>query len=534
YTITVTPTTNTTYTLTSVSNACGTITTNTNNSAVVTLTPQTIATSSITGSPFCLGAKVNVAYTATGVIKTGNVFTAQLSNATGSFATGVTTIGTLSSTLSTGTIATTLPSNATAGTAYRIRVISSSPAINGTDNGVNLAINALPTATLAGTQTIVSSNSAKLTVNLTGSSPWSVVVNGQTYSNITASPYTITVTPTANTTYTLTSVSNACGTITTNTNNSAVVTLTPQTIATSSITGSPFCLGAKVNVAYTATGVIKTGNVFTAQLSNATGSFATGVTTIGTLTSTLSTGTIATTLPSNATAGTAYRIRVISSSPAINGTDNGVNLAINGQPTATLAGTQSIVSSNSAKLTVNLTGSSPWSVVVNGQTYSNITASPYTITVTPTTNTTYTLTSVSNACGTVNVTAGNTATVTLTPQTMGSDPRFLTNPLIITNKRISDTLDTPKTSTIDYEHLEFKIYPNPSEGLVKIDYPSNTEEGIIIHLRSIDGKEIQKINEKAKRGDNTFQLTVLSSGIYFIVLQSDSGIKMEKKVQILK
>ncbi|MEA5429213.1 RHS repeat-associated core domain-containing protein, partial [Arcicella lustrica] len=323
YTITVTPTANTTYTLTSVSNACGTVATTTNNSAVVTLTPQTIATSSITGSPFCLGAKVNVAYTATGVIKTGNVFTAQLSNATGSFASGVTTIGTLSSTLSTGTIATTLPSNVTTGTAYRIRVISSSPAINGTDNGVNLAINGQPTATLAGTQTIVSSNSAKLTVNLTGSSPWSVVVNGQTYSNITASPYTITVTPTANTTYTLTSVSNACGTITTNTNNSAVVTLTPQTIATSSITGSPFCLGAKVNVAYTATGVIKTGNVFTAQLSNATGSFATGVTTIGTLSSTLSTGTIATTLPSNATAGTAYRIRVISSSPAINGTDNG-------------------------------------------------------------------------------------------------------------------------------------------------------------------------------------------------------------------
>ena len=60
------------------------------------------------------------------------------SDATGSFA-SPTNIGTLTSTTS-GTINATIPAVPT-GTAYRIRVISSTPAIIGTDNGTDLNIN---------------------------------------------------------------------------------------------------------------------------------------------------------------------------------------------------------------------------------------------------------------------------------------------------------------------------------------------------------------------------------------------------------
>ncbi|MBU1821134.1 MAG: hypothetical protein KKG00_06445, partial [Bacteroidetes bacterium] len=82
-----------------------------------------------------------------------------------------------------------------------------------------------PTATLSGTQTINAGQSANLSVSFTGNAPYALVFNGQTYSNITANPYTFTVSPTATTTYTLTSVSNACGAGTVS--GSAVVTVNP-------------------------------------------------------------------------------------------------------------------------------------------------------------------------------------------------------------------------------------------------------------------------------------------------------------------
>ncbi|MCA4898613.1 MAG: hypothetical protein ING88_07505, partial [Cytophagales bacterium] len=116
---------------------------------------QTITTNAITGSPFCAGQTVSVPYTITGSYGGGNVFTAQLSNATGSFA-APTAIGTLTTTAA-GTITATIPLAQGAGTGYRIRVISSSPVINGTNNGTDLTINspraAAPTylgATLTG------------------------------------------------------------------------------------------------------------------------------------------------------------------------------------------------------------------------------------------------------------------------------------------------------------------------------------------------------------------------------------------------
>ncbi|MFM1875452.1 MAG: hypothetical protein RL266_1189, partial [Bacteroidota bacterium] len=108
--------------------------------------------------------------------------------------------------------------------------------------------------------------------------------------------------------------------------NGAVTTV--QTITTGSVTGSPYCVGngatADVSIPYTATGSFNAGNVFTAQLSDATGSFAFPVD-IGSVTSTTS-GSISATIPATTSLGTAYRIRVISDDPAIVGTDNGADL----------------------------------------------------------------------------------------------------------------------------------------------------------------------------------------------------------------
>ncbi|MCF8457939.1 MAG: DUF11 domain-containing protein [Bacteroidales bacterium] len=104
----------------------------------------TITTGTISPTTYCAGSSVSVPYTITGTYTSGNVFTAQLSDANGSFA-SPTSIGTLSST-NAGTISATLPSGIS-GTAFRIRVVSSTPITTGSDNGSDIAINTIPTIT---------------------------------------------------------------------------------------------------------------------------------------------------------------------------------------------------------------------------------------------------------------------------------------------------------------------------------------------------------------------------------------------------
>ncbi|MCX6237685.1 MAG: autotransporter-associated beta strand repeat-containing protein, partial [Bacteroidia bacterium] len=100
-----------------------------------------------------------------------------------------------------------------------------------------------------------------------------------------------------------------------------------RTITTSAISGSPFCAGVAVSVPFIITGTFNGGNVFTAQLSDAGGSFAAPVA-IGSLTQTTA-GTIAGTIPAGTTSGAGYRIRVVGSNPVTTGTDNGSNLTVN-------------------------------------------------------------------------------------------------------------------------------------------------------------------------------------------------------------
>lgn len=98
-----------------------------------------ISTGSIPG-PLCSETPVSVPFTTTGIFNAGNTFTAQLSDASGSFADPV-AIGSLSGTTS-GSIDATIPGGTTTGTGYRIRVVSSDPILEGDDNGADVVITA--------------------------------------------------------------------------------------------------------------------------------------------------------------------------------------------------------------------------------------------------------------------------------------------------------------------------------------------------------------------------------------------------------
>lgn len=101
-----------------------------------------------------------------------------------------------------------------------------------------------------------------------------------------------------------------------------------QSISTSAISPTSYCQSSAVSVPYTITGSFNGGNVFTAQLSDASGNF-TSPTNIGSVNSTTA-GTINATLPSSLLAGSGYRIRVVSSDPVVLGSDNGGNLVLSG------------------------------------------------------------------------------------------------------------------------------------------------------------------------------------------------------------
>lgn len=99
---------------------------------------------------------------------------------------------------------------------------------------------------------------------------------------------------------------------------------TPNTITTTTVATPPFnveCatpLTATGTVNFTSSGTFTAGNIYTAELSDASGSFA-SPTSVGTLTSTANSGAISITIPSGTPTGTGYQIRVVSDNPATTG-----------------------------------------------------------------------------------------------------------------------------------------------------------------------------------------------------------------------
>lgn len=164
-----------------------------------------ISTTAAGYGPYCVttsagSASFNVPFTSAGIFTSGNIYTAQLSDASGSFSSG-SSIGTLTSTANSGNISSTVPAGLSGGTGYRIRVISSNPSLTSADNGSNIIINAITaqpsgaTACARSTVTISVSASGSPTYQWQESpdlSSWSNISNG-TFSGTT---YAGTTTPT--------------------------------------------------------------------------------------------------------------------------------------------------------------------------------------------------------------------------------------------------------------------------------------------------------------------------------------------------
>ena len=129
---------------------------------------------------WCFGdvTTLQVSFDALGTYNAGNVFTAELSDAFGSFA-APTAIGSISSSASGQQLipAAVVPGTTPVGTGYRIRVVASDPITIGSDNGTDIEIYPLPVVTQSTFTSQCSNNGTPFA--LTGGSP-----SGGTYSGI--------------------------------------------------------------------------------------------------------------------------------------------------------------------------------------------------------------------------------------------------------------------------------------------------------------------------------------------------------------
>lgn len=107
-----------------------------------TLPAHHISTGLLSPLVYAPGDSILIPFTATGTFGEGNVFSAELSDEDGTFG-SPTVIGTLEG-VTPGIISAVIPANTPSAAGYRIRIVSSDPAVEGSDNGQNISIEIPP------------------------------------------------------------------------------------------------------------------------------------------------------------------------------------------------------------------------------------------------------------------------------------------------------------------------------------------------------------------------------------------------------
>lgn len=208
-----------------------------------------LKTLAISTSSLCAGTNLSVPYSINGVCNSGNIFIAQLSDATGSFASPI-SIGTINSTTS-GIISATVPSTVTYGTNYRVRVVSSNPPQIGERNNSNILINNAPSVLSSPSSKTVCINANTSFTSSVSSNSTSVqwYFNSSPVSSATMTTISLPSAQLSNAGNYYLTVTNGCGS-----SNSSTVTLTVNNPVVSVSGSTSLCTGQSTTL--TATGAV--------------------------------------------------------------------------------------------------------------------------------------------------------------------------------------------------------------------------------------------------------------------------------------
>ncbi|WP_026629242.1 Ig-like domain-containing protein [Dyadobacter alkalitolerans] len=264
---------------------------------------------------------------------------------------------------------------------------------------IKIHIKALPSATISGNSTIDLGQTATIRVKFTGDGPWMYALSDGKTDTTDQINHEIMVKPITTTTYLLTEVANACGKglpI-----GSALVTVKVPTINSGNPSVAEACAGKTFSVPFQQSGDFPSENTFKVQIAteNTDAKFIS-------IPSVASSNIITATFPDTTLAGS-YYVRVVSSGKnpdfTVKGSVSAITITASPLPVATITGTQTILMGDKADMKIETTGKAPWTITLsNGTKDSLITASvtPYTFKLAPKATTIYTISKVTNGCGT--------------------------------------------------------------------------------------------------------------------------------------
>lgn len=391
--ITVSPSTTTNYTL-NITNFNGCSAT----SAATTVTVYPVPDGTLTGNSFCnagVGQLTFNSSTGTGpftLVINGNTYTNIMS----------------------GTPINVSP-NPTSTTTYTLTYISdtsSCPNINRiTGATATIAINPYPNGSLTG-NLLCSGGIGQLVFNSSiGTGPFSLIINGTTYSGVVSGiPFNANPNPTTTSNYTLTSITDANTCPTTSGINGASATITLIPLPNGSLSGNTVCSGGSGQLTFTS--------------SVGTGPF--NLIINGTTYSGVGSGTSFNVNPSPTTT-TNYTLTSITDAnncPTTSGiTGASATINVNPKPNGSLSA-NTICFGGLGQLTfTSTTGTGPFTLVINGTTYTNVVSgTPFNANPNPVNSTNYTLTSITdaNSCPTTSGITGATARININPLPNGS------------------------------------------------------------------------------------------------------------------
>lgn len=273
---------------------------------------------------------------------------------------------------------------------------------SGINDTVRVTVNPLPTAVLSGANTICAGQSSTLTINFTGTGPFIgsyVATPGSTINfNTSLNPYTVNVTPGATTTYSLgTTISDAkCA----NTTNPATAVVTVSTLPQAVISGNKtICTGAQDTLLVN----------FNAGAAPWTFFYKDG---LGNTYGPVTTSNNPYKLVLSPTSTTTFQLDSVFSG-VCKGSVSGLGaITVRPLPTAVIStASDSICSGGSTNLSIQFTGTAPFSYQLAGQGVQTAASNPQVIPVSPASTINYTLIKVSDQLCTSNMNQGVKVTV---------------------------------------------------------------------------------------------------------------------------